>query len=248
MSDELNNLIKESFDMMENKKYKEAVELLYPKLTDYPDNIEIIVQIANCYFMMAENEQAEQYYEKAFEIDSNSTLVLDPLIDLKIQLEKFNEVETYAQNYLNCEDSVYAIQKYLEALTKIRNFEEIVEFSAKANFGNFNSESYSLCANAIIENFKNDEEKLEMAKSFADKALELDKNNMSALYALAKYYIVKGDLEKIEELLKDIPPAQANAELLSIYAYKKYITRDYEKAAAFYSKALELDEKNVRYL
>lgn len=244
MNDEINNLIKESFDLMENKKYKEAIELLYPKLSDYTDNIEIIVQIANCYFMMAEYEQSEQYYEKAFEIDNNSTLVLDPLIDLKVQLEKFNEVETYAQNYLNCEDKIYSTQKYLEALTKIKNFEEIVEFSSKANFENFNSESYSLCSNAIIENFKENDEKLELAKSFADKALEIDKNNMSALYALAKYYITKGELEKIEELVKDIPPKQANVELLSIYAYKKYITKDYENAAAFYSKAIELDEKN----
>ena len=244
MSEELNNLIKESFDLMENKKYKEAVEFLYPKLLDFPDNIEILVQIANGYYMMAEKEQAEQYYEKAFEIDNNSTLVLEPLIDLKVEMEKFNEVETYAQNYLNCEDKVYAIQKYLEALTKIKNFEEIVEFSTKTNLENFNSESYSLCANAIVENFRDNEEKLKLAKSFADKALELDKNNKSALCALAKYYIAKNEFEKIEELLKNFPPEQATPELLSIYAYKKYVTKDYEKAAAFYAKALELDEKN----
>ena len=244
MNEEINNLIQESFSLIEDKKYKAAVELLYPKLTEYPDNIEILVQIAHGYFLMGETEQSEQYYEKAFEIDSNSTIVLDPLIDIKVELEKFNEVETYAQYYLKCEDKVYATQKYLEALTKIKNFEEIVDFSTKADFETFNSESYSLCANAIIENFKDNEEKIETAKAFADKALELDKNNMSALCALAKYYITKKDYEKIEDLFKNIPPAQATVDMLGLYAYKKYMTKDYEKAAAFYTKAIELEEKN----
>ena len=44
MSDELTSLIKESFHLMNEKKYKSAIELLYPKLVDYPDNIEIITR------------------------------------------------------------------------------------------------------------------------------------------------------------------------------------------------------------
>lgn len=244
MSDEINEIIKKSFELMESKDYKAAVELLYPNLSEYNDNIEIIVQIANCYLLMDEKEQAERYYEKAFEIENFSTLVLDPLIDIKIELEKFNEVEMYAQNYLNCEDKVYATQKYIETLTRIKNYEEIVEFSLKADFENFNSESYSLCANAIIENYKDNDEKLELAFSFAQKALEADKNNTSALCAMAKYYITKGQFDKIEDLFKNVSLNQASAELLSIYAYKKFITKDFEKAAEFYSKAIELDEKN----
>ena len=92
MSDELSSLIKKSFELINEHNYKEAIELLYPKLADYPDNIEIIIQIAKCYLLMGEKEQAEEYYEKAFEIDNNSTLILDPLIELKFEKEKFKEV------------------------------------------------------------------------------------------------------------------------------------------------------------
>ena len=151
MSDELSSLIKESFQLIEKKDYKSAVELLYPRLVDYSDNIEIITQIANCYYQMGEIEQAEEYYEKAFEIDNFSTLILDPLIEIKIEQEKYNEAEKYTQCYLSCEDKTYAIQKYLETLTKIHNFEEIEEFIKSADFDIFNSEIYSLCANAIIK-------------------------------------------------------------------------------------------------
>ena len=46
--------------IMDKKEYKSAIEMLYPKLTDFPENIEIITQIANCYSSMGEKEQAEQ--------------------------------------------------------------------------------------------------------------------------------------------------------------------------------------------
>ena len=44
MNDELSNIIKESFNLMDKKEYKSAIEMLYPKLTDFPENIEIITQ------------------------------------------------------------------------------------------------------------------------------------------------------------------------------------------------------------
>lgn len=244
MSDELSSLIKKSFQLMGEKNYKSAIELLYPKLIDYPDNIEIITQIAQCYFKMGEKEQAEEYYEKAFEIKNNDTLILDPLIELKIEFEKFNEAETYLKYYLKCDDKIYATQKYLEGLTSIKNFEEIVEFSGKADFKDFSSEAYSFCANAIIEIYKEAPEKLELAYDFANKALELDKTNIEGLCALAKYYLAKNDYKKIEALFKDIPSEQVNVDVLGILGYEKYITKDFEKAVSYYSKALELDEKN----
>ena len=157
MSDELSSLIKESFQLMNEKKYKSAIELLYPKLIDYPDNIEIIAQIGQCYLQMGEKTQAEEYYEKAFEIKNNDTIILDTLVEIKIEAEKFNEAETYIQYYLKCEDKVYATQKYLEALTQIKNFEEIKEFSKNVDVEILNSESLSLIANGLLENNSDDD-------------------------------------------------------------------------------------------
>ena len=247
MSDELSSLIKESFQLMNEKKYKSAIELLYPKLIDYPDNIEIIAQIGQCYLQMGEKTQAEEYYEKAFEIKNNDTIILDTLVEIKIEAEKFNEAETYIQYYLKCEDKVYATQKYLEALTQIKNFEEIKEFSKNVDVEILNSESLSLIANGLLEN--NSDDDLESAFSFAKKALELDKNNISAICAISKYYINKQDYEKVEDIIKPLSPKQFTPELLGIYGYKHYMTQNFEKAVACYSKALELDDKNeILYL
>ena len=251
MSDELANLIKKSFELIEKRLYKQAVELLYPKLTDYPDNVEIIVQIATCYLLMNEKEQAEEYFEKAFEIDNFSTLILDPLIDLKIDLEKYNEAEKYAQYYLKCEDKTYATQKYIETLTNIKNFEEIEDFSKSVDWNILNSESFALIANAVFENHKDEEnsEMLEKALEFANKSIDLDKNNITGFCAAAKYYIIKKDYENVETTLNQCPKAENSSEILGLLGYKNYMTQDYEKAVAYYTKALSLDEKNeVLYL
>ena len=187
MSDELSSLIKESFQLIEKKDYKSAVELLYPKLAEYLDNIELITQIAQCYYCMGEIEQAEQYYEKAFEINNYLTLILDPLIDIKIEMEKYNEAEKYAQYYLSCKDKIYAIQKYLETLTTISNYTEIDEFLNTADFSTFNSESYRLAADAIIEIYKNDEnpKKTEKVYDYADVLTESEKQDLREL--ITKY-------------------------------------------------------------
>ena len=250
MSDELSNLIKESFNLIDKKDYKSAVELLYPKLVEYDDNIEIITQIAQCYYCMGEKEQAEEYYEKAFEVNNCSTLVLDPLIDIKIETEKYNEAEKYAQYYLSCEDKIYATQKYLETLTKIKNFEEMEEFLKSADFNNFNSVSYALIANALIEKYDDENpEMLEKAYQYALKSKELDKNNGDAICAIAKYYVAKKDYENVEKTIKEFPPAEKSSDLISMLGYVKYMTGDFEKAVAYYSKALELDDKNeILYL
>ncbi len=247
MTDELSNIIKKSYKDIENKNYKSAFESLYPKLEDYPDNLELITQIAHCYYKMGETSQAEEYYEKAFDINNNSTLVLDPLVDLKIELEKYNEAEKYAKHYLDCEDKVYATQKYLETLALIKHYEGIEDFAQKVDPENLNSASYSILSNAYIELIKSREnttEEIEKAIFYAQKSIELDKNNIDAACVLAKCYIENKDYDKIEELYKNTPNAHVSSIFLGIYAYKKFADKNYNAAIEFFSKALELDETN----
>ena len=249
MSDDLANIIQKSFEEIENKNYKSAVEMLYPKLAEYPDNIELITQIANCYTVMGEDAQAVEYYEKAFDIDNTNTLILDPLIELKIKQEKYNEASNYAEYYLKCEDRVYAVQKYLETLSKMNHYEGIENFAKTVDWKDLNSTSFAVIANAYVELLKSEKNNelnfdIEKAEEFAQKAVEMDKNNTDAACVLAKCYIEKKKYNKVEELYKNTPNAQNSITFMSIYGYKKYITGDYSSAVECYTRALELDDKN----
>lgn len=247
MSDELIDIIQKSFDEIEKKNYKSAAEYLYPKLLEYPDNIEIITQIAQCYYHMGEKEQAAEYYEKAFEINNKLTLILDPLIELKIEQEKYNEALNYAKYYLECDDKIYSIQKFLETLSKMEHYEGIEDFAKTVDWNNLNSESFTLIANAYVELLKDDKTNsvdIDKAIEYAKKALEMDKNNIDASCVLIKCYIKKGEFDKIEELYKNTINARNSVEFLSLYGYAKYIKKDYAAAVDCYSRALELDDKN----
>ena len=247
MSDELTSIIKKSFHEIERKNYKSAIEFLYPYLVDYPDNIEIITQIAQCYEKMGEKEQAVEYYEKAFDLNNFSTLILDPLIELKIEQDKYNEAMNYAKYYLECENKIYAMQKYLETLSEIKQYELIENFAQTVNENYLNSISYAIIANSIIENLsnkENKEEEIQKAINYAQKGLSMDKNNLDAACAIAKCCIENNEPEKIEELYKNTPNASQSSMFMSIYGYKKFITEDYASAVDCYTRALELDKSN----
>lgn len=246
MDNELTSIIKNSFLEIENKNYKSAIEMLYPKLVDYPDNIEIITQIAKCYYLMGEKEQAVEYYEKAFELDNYSTVILDPLIELKIKQYKYNEAESYAQYYLECKDRVYAIQMYLETLLAIKHYDRVIEFSNSINEAELNSSAYSTITEAIIEKGKADKNTdIENAQYYASKAIESDRNNVNALCVLAKCYVEKEEYQKVYEIYNNNPALQSSSEFISIIGYIKYLTGDYATASEYYSKAIELNDTNI---
>ena len=249
MSDDLANLIQKSFDEIENGNYKTAVEMLYPNLVEYPDNIEIITQIAQCYKLMGEEEQAVEYYEKAFETDNTNTLILDPLIELKIKQEKYNEASNYAEYYLKCEDKIYATQKYLETLSEMKHFEGIENFAKTVDWNDLNSESFTIIANSYVELLNKEKAgeinfDVEKAQEFAQKAIDMDKNNTDAACVLAKCYIEKKEYDKVEELYKNTPNARNSLNFMALLGYKKYMTSDFPGAVECFTRALEIDDKD----
>lgn len=253
MSDDLNTIIQKSFEYIENKNYKVAIEMLYPKLVDFPNNIAIILQIAKCYLLMGEVEHSIEYYEKAYEIDCNNIIILDSLIELKIKQEKYNEAFNYAQQYLNCEDKVYATQKYIETLVLMKNYEVIENFIKDVDINIFNSTTLSIIANVYFENIERISNKKQFnyknAIKYAKKALENDGNNIDAACVLLKCYLEKEQYEDVEKLYSTTEVAHNSQRFIELYAYKKLVTGDYQSAIEFFSKAVELgpDKEDLYY-
>jgi tetratricopeptide (TPR) repeat protein len=65
------NNIKQAFELKEQKYYKPAIEMLYKALETENDNIEILYQIGDLYFLMSNYERAQQYIDKALSINSS---------------------------------------------------------------------------------------------------------------------------------------------------------------------------------
>ena len=56
--------IKQAFDLKAQKCYKQAIEMLYKALEEESDNIEILFQLGELYFLLNNFQRAASYLEK----------------------------------------------------------------------------------------------------------------------------------------------------------------------------------------
>ena len=54
--------IKHAFELKEQQCYKQAIEMLYKALEEESDNIEVLFQIGELYFLMGNSQRAIQYF------------------------------------------------------------------------------------------------------------------------------------------------------------------------------------------
>ena len=61
--------ITKSFDLKRQGFYKPAIEMLYKALTIENNNIEILSQLAELYYLLENNQRAINYIEKTLELN-----------------------------------------------------------------------------------------------------------------------------------------------------------------------------------
>ena len=80
--------IKQAFDLKSQQCYKQAIEMLYKALEADSDNIEILFQIGELYFLLNDFSHALKYLEKVLQKDDShiETLkILKKIYSLSIQ-------------------------------------------------------------------------------------------------------------------------------------------------------------------
>ena len=63
-NEEIINYIKRAFELKSQECYKQAIEMLYKALSIEPDNIEILYQTGELYFLLHNYPRAIQYPER----------------------------------------------------------------------------------------------------------------------------------------------------------------------------------------
>ena len=63
--------IKQAFELKETQNFKPAIEMLYKALELENDNVEILYQIAELYFLLNNYSRASHYLEKIFQLNPN---------------------------------------------------------------------------------------------------------------------------------------------------------------------------------
>ena len=72
------DLIKQAFELKSQNCYKQAIELLYKALEIENDNIEIMFQLGELYFLLTNIPRALHYTEKVLSVNENHIEALFP--------------------------------------------------------------------------------------------------------------------------------------------------------------------------
>ena len=122
--------IKQSFELKNQKLYKEAIEVLYKVLSDDVDEkttVEVISSIADLHFLLKNYDRAIEQYEKVLEIDPTHEHSQNKLYEIHFLLKEYNKALKLIQGI--CESSKKSLDfvKYFSVLLKLGRADEILK-------------------------------------------------------------------------------------------------------------------------
>ena len=198
-----NNLefIKHGFELKKSKSYKQAIEMFYKALELENNNVEVLFQLGELYFMLHNFERAEHYFNQTLKFNSTHQEALKFLCKIYFISDKFEDAMNYARKLVEINQNSENIILIIDCASKlqdkktIENLEKYQDLNVQKRIA---KAYYDMrCPNEalkILENFKNDTE---------------------ALIILGKIYFDRNEIEKAKEIFLMIKNCNDNSDVLN---------------------------------
>ncbi len=118
--------LKQAFRLQEEKHYKQAIEALYKALCIESDNIEILSQIAQLYFLMNNFERALEYAEKILDINPEHIETLKIVVNINKYNKNYAKALQFAEKLYKLSPDIENFVTYLEMLTECSQFNTVL--------------------------------------------------------------------------------------------------------------------------
>lgn len=246
MSDGLTaKFLKQAFQFQEEKHYKQAIEALYKALCIESDNIEILSQISQLYYLMNNFERALEYAEKILEINPEHTETLKIVININKINKKYAKALTYAELLYRLSPEIQNFITYLEMLTECNQHNTIIDEIEKSPFKFDERKDEQLL---LIEGYS----RLKLNQIFKaigifQEIIKLYPQNTDAKFYLGVIYYQKhqdSDAERLfNEILDDIQCDRT-------YNYLGLLKLDQQKVADainYFQFAIKIEQNNAFY-
>ena len=228
------DLIKKSFEYKHQKKYKEAIELLYKALeytsSDY-DNVELLAQIGELHMELNNNQRALEEFQKALLLDPNHNLSKQKCYKIYILQNKITKAIEIARNMCESEPSPQNYYFYFNALIIAGKIQDALEL--------FNSldEVIKLDADVLylISTISPEKNK----KILLERVLEMDESHQQANLDLAEIEYKEKNWDKV---IRYCLALDENNPMGHYYlACIESIRNDFSRAIELYIQAIKLD-------
>lgn len=233
----MKNIMIEAFELKRQGYYKQAIEVYYKMLSETDDNIEILAELADLYFLMKNNSKSLHYIEKVLELEPNHVQSLIILKKIYLAQLDFESAIKTAKHICEIDDSISAKVSLFELLYKQRKYEQICEYNVEKT----QVECLFWQTKALYK-LKKYEEALSLFEEVCNKNIE------SELLLLGKIYFKIGMLDNAKEVYRKLKELDLqDAESLN-YVGLNYIDElELDKAIECLKKAISLKDDEGKY-
>lgn len=232
----IKDLLKEGFILKSKGYYKHAIEAFYKALEIDNTSPELLLEIAEIYYLMGEEEHALNYIEQV--LDKNPTHIgsLKLLKEIFINKKAFPQAEQTAKNIYCISKNPKDLAEVLDLLNKQKRYKEVLGYKIEE----MSSEIlYELACAKLFSG--------ENAEELIDKALEEQPNNTKYLILKGKILYKQNRKDDCIELIKQIPYDNSNADYLNFAGLIKQYQKDYKTALKYFLDAAKISPEAAEY-
>ncbi len=190
--------IKRSFELKNQKLYKEAIEVLYKVLTDEADTktiVEVISQIGDLHILLKNYERAVEQYERVLDIDPTHEHSQNKLYEIYYELKQFNKALSISQKVCETSKKPLDFVKYFSVLLKLAKQDEILKIYETVDEDIKNDPSVLYIISLLVEENK---------KEILEKVVNSSPTFNEAKFDLAMIYFNEENFSEAKKLIDEI--------------------------------------------
>ncbi len=123
--------VRQAFELKSQNCHKQAIEMLYKALELEPDNIEILSQLGELYWLLSNNKRAKQYCRRVLEANPQHVESLQILRDIALSGEDYEQALECACSAYENSKTTPNLASLVEILSKLGRLDDIKKLITK---------------------------------------------------------------------------------------------------------------------
>ena len=235
--------LKDSFELKRQGMYKQAMELLYKALTECPDNVEILAQVADLHILLNNPASAGAILERLFVNKPDDIDVLDKLSDYYINSFNFDKAKVVLSKFVLAYPDEKAYELYLRKYFKMNDFDKILDFYKEKNLQSINSLSINKIYGMTLCKFK----KYNEAKLIFDELYEKLTHDDEFLYYYAQTLYSLGKIDEAYSIVSELVKRTNFSDVYNLCGEIFLGQEKYEQAIDLFSTAVKLKSDGLYF-
>ena len=233
----IKNSIQEGFILKSKGYYKHAIEAFYKALEVDNSSSELLLEIAESYFLMGEEERAINYIEQILLKDSTHLGSLKLLKKIFLSKSAYKEAEQTAKNIYCISKTEDDLAEILMILNKQGCYKEVFEYE-------IDTDNPRILYQIAYARFKNNE--FDIAEQILENLLSKEITN-EALLLKGELLFKTNRKDLCKNVLEKITPEKHNANLLNFTGLVYQYNNDYKNALNYFMAAIKEKPSNDEY-